>query len=181
MIIRSPPTAAARQPHTRPTASADPARRDRYTTDFRSVRQTGTLELLCKSAGKRFSAILRSSHRRRRRQTPLLRDGTPFRCKSQTQHVVQVKIMKLVRSHEIFRLLRDLSVLRRQKLRRYRRVQHIRQYRAKLLIPAGIRVVAHQVAHQRLRNGGIDRIHGHVIAVVRRPAECKLQRDRRFR
>ncbi len=83
--------------------------------------------------------------------------------------------MKLVRSHEIFRLLRDLSVLRRQKLRRYRRVQHIRQYRAKLLIPAGIRVVAHQVAHQRLRNGGIDRIHGHVIAVVRRPAECKLR------
>ena len=83
--------------------------------------------------------------------------------------------MKLVRSHKIFRLLRDLSVLRRQKLRRYRRVQHIRQYRAKLLIPAGIRVVAHQVAHQRLRNGGIDRIHGHMVAVICRPAECKLR------
>ena len=35
---------------------------------------------------------------------------------------------------------------------------------------------AHQVSHKRLRNAGVHRVHGHVVAIVRRPAERKLRK-----
>ena len=35
---------------------------------------------------------------------------------------------------------------------------------------------AHQISHKRLRNAGVHRVHGHVVAIVRRPAERKLRK-----
>ena len=93
---------------------------------------------------------------------------------SKTQHIIKVKIMKLIRSHQIFCLLRNLTVLRRQKLRTYRCIQHIQQNLLKLFIPAGVRIVLYQMAHQRFRYRGVDTVHGHVVSVIRRPAKSKL-------
>ena len=82
--------------------------------------------------------------------------------------------MQLIRSDNLLRLLRNLSLLRRQKLRAHRSCQHIQQYGGKLLIPADIRIVADQMTHQRLRHRGVDGIHRHMVAVVRSPAKRQL-------
>ena len=83
--------------------------------------------------------------------------------------------MQLIRPHQIFRLLCDLPVLRRQKLRTHRRIEHIIKHRLKFLIPAGIRIIMHQMAHQRLGNRTIDPVHGHMIPVISRPPKGKLR------
>ena len=72
--------------------------------------------------------------------------------------------MKLVRPHQILCFLRNPAVLRGQKFRTHRCVQHIKKHIRQLLFPACIRIVADQMADQGLGNRPIDTIHGHVIA-----------------
>ena len=88
--------------------------------------------------------------------------------------MIKEKIVQLIRSDKIFCPLGDHAVLRRQKLRADRRVKHIQQHACKRLIAAGVRVIAHQMTHQRLWDGGVDRVHGHMVAVVGRPAKRQL-------
>ena len=81
--------------------------------------------------------------------------------------------MQLIRSNQFFCLLTDFSVFWRQKLRRNRRTQYIEQnftqsLRRTLCLKRG------QIAHEGLGNGSVDPIHGHVIAVIGRPAQRKL-------
>ena len=37
-----------------------------------------------------------------------------------------------------------------------------------------LRFVSHEVLYKRLRNGAVDAVHGHVIAVIGRPTEREL-------
>ena len=84
--------------------------------------------------------------------------------------------MKLIGADKILRLLGDRPVLRRRKkLRRDRRVEHVEQHLCETLIPAGVREIADEMAHQRLRDRRIHSVHRHMIAVVRRPAERELR------
>ena len=81
--------------------------------------------------------------------------------------------MQLVRADQAFRLLRDHAVHGRQKLGADRGVQDVFQHFAERA--AGLLGgIVDQVAHQGFGHGGVDRIHGHVIAVVGRPAERQL-------
>ena len=84
--------------------------------------------------------------------------------------------MQLIRADEILCLLRDLPVLvRGQKLRRNRRIKNVQQH-----LPqrgrAAPGLILHDVAHQRFGNRAVDRVHGHMVAVIRRPAERKLRK-----
>ena len=83
--------------------------------------------------------------------------------------------MKLVRPHQILCFLRNPAVLRGQKFRTHRCVQHIKKHIRQLLFPACIRIVADQMADQGLGNRPIDTIHGHVIAVIGSPSQRKLR------
>ncbi len=83
--------------------------------------------------------------------------------------------MKLIRPYEILRLLGDPAVLRRQKLRAHRRIQHIQKDGRQLLVPAGVRVIAHQMANQRLGNGSIDPVHRHMVAVIGGPPKSQFR------
>ena len=82
--------------------------------------------------------------------------------------------MKLVGSHQILCLLSNLSIFGRKKLRTHRRIQNIQQHGTQSLILASIRIIAHQMAHQCLRYGGVDAVHGHVISVIGGPAQSQL-------
>ena len=82
--------------------------------------------------------------------------------------------MKLVRSDQVLRLLGNLSVLRRQKLRAHRGIENIVKNIRKGLVTAGIRVVTDKMADQCLRNRSVHAIHGHVVTVVSSPAESQL-------
>ena len=84
--------------------------------------------------------------------------------------------MQLIRTNQILRFLCDLSILlRRQKLRADRRTQYIQQNIRKLFLATGICIIAHQMAHQHLRNRAVDTVHRHMIAVVGRPAKRQLR------
>ena len=82
--------------------------------------------------------------------------------------------MQLIRPHQILGLLGDFPVFRRQKLRAYRRVEHVQQHLRKRLFPAGVGKIAHEMANQRLGDGSVYPVHGHVIPIVRGPAQRQL-------
>ena len=84
--------------------------------------------------------------------------------------------MKLIRSDEIFCLLGNDTVFRRQQLRADRRVEHVEKNIGKCFFPAGIRIILYQMAHQGFRYGRIDGIHRHMVAIVRCPAKCQLRK-----
>ena len=83
--------------------------------------------------------------------------------------------MELIGAHQILGLLGNLTVLRRQKLRAHRRIQHIQKDGGELLLTAGIGKVTHQMANQRLRHAGVHAVHGHVVSVVGRPSQRQLR------
>ena len=85
--------------------------------------------------------------------------------------------MELVGADQILCFLADLSVLRRQKLGAYRRVEDIQQHLLQhfFAFAAGIRTICHQMAHQCLGHADVYAIHRHMIAVIGRPAQCKLR------
>ena len=97
------------------------------------------------------------------------------RSEAETEHIIKIKVMQLIRSYEVFRFLRDHSVHRRQQFRADRGIQHVKQYLPQFLLPGSIRIVTHQMTHQRLRHRSVYRIHGHVIAVVGGPAQRQLR------
>ena len=82
--------------------------------------------------------------------------------------------MQLVGAYQVLCLLGYLSILRGQKLRAYRGIKHVQKHLRKLLLPAGIGIIAHQMADQRLRHRGVDAVHGHVVSVVGGPAQGQL-------
>ena len=83
--------------------------------------------------------------------------------------------MQFVRSHQILRLLGNLSLFWRKQLRTYRSVQHIEKYLPKLPVPARIRIILNKMTHQCLRYGSIYSIHGHMVTVVGCPSKGKLR------
>ena len=92
-----------------------------------------------------------------------------------TENIIEEEIVKLVRSDQVLRLLGDLSVLRRQKLRAHRGIENIVEYICQGLVAAGIRVVADKMTNKRLRNRRVHAVHGHVVSVVGRPAKSQLR------
>ena len=82
--------------------------------------------------------------------------------------------MQFIGSHQIFCFLRDLTVLRWQKLRAYRCIQNIHKNLLKLRITTCICIIAHQMAHQGLRYRCIHTIHGHMIAIISCPSKSQL-------
>ena len=68
--------------------------------------------------------------------------------------------MEFIRPNQVLCFLGNLSVLRGQQFRAYRGVQHIQKHVCQFLFPAGIRIVADQVAHQGLWHGRIHPAQG---------------------
>ncbi len=83
--------------------------------------------------------------------------------------------MQLVGTHYVLRLLGNLPVAGRQKLGAYRSGKHVQQNLAKPLVPASIRIIAHQMTHQSLWHGDVHAVHGHVVAVICSPPQGKLR------
>ena len=106
----------------------------------------------------------------------LLRQPVNFRRgETEAQHIVKIKIMQLIRSDQRLRLLRDLAVLlRREKLRAYGRVENVQQHRTQRAALCDIRLIAHDVPHQCLRDTRVDAVHTHMVAVIGRPAQRQL-------
>ena len=83
--------------------------------------------------------------------------------------------MQFIRSDEIFCLLGDHTILRRKKLRADRRVKHIEKHISEFFLSTGVCKVANEMADESLRNGCINAVHRHVIAVIGRPAKGELR------
>ena len=85
--------------------------------------------------------------------------------------------MELIGTHQVLRLLADLSLHGGQQLRRDRRVQNVLQHVLQLLVLLGVvpGQICHQMPHQRLGDGGVDGIHAHVVAVVGAPAQRQFR------
>ena len=97
------------------------------------------------------------------------------RAEAEAQHVVEVKIVQLIRADERLRLLGDLAVfVRRQQLGTDRRVENVEQHGAQGLVFRRVGGIAHDMAHERFRHVGVHAVHAHVVAVVGRPAEGQL-------
>ena len=84
--------------------------------------------------------------------------------------------MQLVGADEVFGLLPDAAVRRRQELGADGGIQDIGQHGGQRLIPAGIGGMAHQIPHQRFGDGAVDPIHRHMVAVVGGPAQRQLRK-----
>ena len=83
--------------------------------------------------------------------------------------------MKLIRADEVLGFLADLAVAgRRQQLRAHRRIEDVVQAAGEVRVLRRIGDELHEVAHQRLRNAGIDPVHRHMVGVVGRPAKREL-------
>lgn len=78
--------------------------------------------------------------------------------------------MKLVRSDEIFCLLGNDTIFRRQQFGATGVSSTSRRISESAFFPAGVRIILYQMAHQRFRYGRIDSIHRHMVTVVRCPA-----------
>ena len=81
--------------------------------------------------------------------------------------------MQVVGADDILGFLRDLTVFRRQKLGTHRRVHNVEERLSRRAgqLPCEI---GDQIPHKRLRDGAVDAVHGHVVAVIGRPAERQL-------
>ena len=99
-----------------------------HAADFRSVRQAGSLKLLHKKSSikglqpfQNYIFVIHSVKRSKGQAIDLCRR------KTETQHLVQEKVMQLIRPHQILRFLGDHTVLWRQKLRTHRCIQYIQK------------------------------------------------------
>ena len=145
------------------------------TSHLRAIRQTGALELLGEKSsveglqpfqnGLPVIGILKSTA------------GNAVnlvRLKACTKHIVQIKIVKFVRSYQILGFLGDFAILRGQKFRAYRSVQNVKKHFLQLFLAASVCIVADKMSHQSLGNGSVHAVHGHVVAIVGGPSKCKL-------
>ena len=83
--------------------------------------------------------------------------------------------MQLIGTDKGLRLLRDLAGFRRgEQLRADGRVKNVEQHAAQGEALGRVRLIAHDVAHERLRNARVHAVHAHMVAVVRCPAERQL-------
>lgn len=82
--------------------------------------------------------------------------------------------MKFVRADDILRHLADRTVLfRRKQFRTDRRIDDVQENRfGGTVHPHG--GMADKKTNQRFRNGTVHAVHGHVVAVVRRPPQREL-------
>ena len=97
------------------------------------------------------------------------------RAEAVTQDLIQEEVVKLIRADEVFGLLADLAVAgRRQQLRAHRGIEDVVQAAGEVRVLGCIGDELDEVAHQRLRDACIDPVHGHMVGVVGRPAECEL-------
>ena len=83
--------------------------------------------------------------------------------------------MQLIGTYQILRLLGNLAVLRRQKLRTHRRIQHVVKHSFQLLIFGCVRIATHQMPYQGFGDGSVDPIHRHMVPVISRPAKRQLR------
>ena len=88
------------------------ARRKRYGTDLRAVRQAGALELLRKEAAHKGRQPLFDGRVVIHARKGLVR-GTEDLARriAEAQHIIQEKVVQLIRADQVFRLLCDLAVL----------------------------------------------------------------------
>ena len=82
--------------------------------------------------------------------------------------------MKFIRTNQIFCFLRNLTVLRRQKLRTYRSIQNIQKNFFQLFLSAGICIIVDKMSYKRFGNRGIYTIHGHMVSIIGCPSKSKL-------
>ena len=80
--------------------------------------------------------------------------------------------MQFIRSHEIFRLLLDLTVLVcRYQLGRDGGIHNVKQCVCSHLTSD----ISHQMTDERLRNTRIHTVHRHVVAVIGRPSQSEFR------
>ena len=86
--------------------------------------------------------------------------------------------MQFIGTDQILRDLCDASVVGcRQKFRADRRIQNILQRPGKRSLTGTVRLlggIAYQMPYQRFGHRSIDGVHGHMVAVVGRPAQRQL-------
>ena len=97
--------------------------------------------------------------------------------------MIEEEIVDFVRAQNAFGLLRNLSVIiGRQKFRRHRRIENVvqdllqfhRRFSIGTKLQRIVRIPVYDMAHKRLGNIAVDRIHRHVIGIVRAPAKRNL-------
>ena len=81
--------------------------------------------------------------------------------------------MELVGPHQVLGLLGDLPVLGGKQLRGDGGIQNVPQHLSDWPAPA-LRLPGHQMPHQGFGDGGVDGVHGHVVAVIGGPAQGQL-------
>ncbi len=81
--------------------------------------------------------------------------------------------MQLIGADDVLGALGDVAILGRQQFRTDGRGKNVEQHVPQLAFTAA-GFIGRQVAHQRLGDGAVDRVHRHVVAVIGRPAQCKL-------
>ena len=81
--------------------------------------------------------------------------------------------MQLVGAYQILRPLADLALYGGQQLGGDRCCQDILQHVVEgfILLRVVPGQVTHQIPHQGLGNGAVDRVHAHMVAVIRAPAQ----------
>ena len=93
----------------------------------------------------------------------------------ETHHIIQEEIVQLVGAHQILCLLGNNTVRGRKQLRAHRCIQHILQNGCQFRFPAGIRIIAHQMADESLRHRTVYPVHGHMVPVVSCPSKSQLR------
>ena len=93
------------------------------------------------------------------------------RPEAEAQHIIKEEVVQLVRSHEVFGLLGNISLLvNRRQLWRNGGVYDVYQ---RLTLGLELRQfgdVAHHILDKRLGHAAVDAIHGHMVTVICRPA-----------
>ena len=83
--------------------------------------------------------------------------------------------MQLIRAYQVLRFLCNFPLVCRQQLRADRRFVDILQHLAQRHGFGMLCFILHQIAHQRLGDGGIYAVHRHLIAVVCGPAQRQFR------
>lgn len=129
-------------------------------TDFRAVRQAGTLELLGEKSPVEVLQPFEDCGIGVFSRKGAVGDPIDLRrCEFRTQHIIQEEVVELIGSDEILGFLGDHAVFRWQKLWADRSVQDIKQDGGKLFLAAGVRVVADQMTDKSLGDGAVHGVH----------------------
>ena len=98
-----------------------------------------------------------------------------FGCKTKTHEIVQEEIVQFVRTNNVLGFLCNFTIfIKRQQFRTYRSIQNVGQNFFGLFVEL-MSCPAYEVAYQCFGYSAVHTVHGHVVAVVGRPAECRLR------